>query len=121
MSKAEESLTEMRRRLEELQRSNEDQIKHLEAELSQAWSDRDAAAREWSLGVRRTAESLFRVALRSLQVGVPACELDAEVCISAWVLGAVEELVASHKVVLQEQQVHTKNLEEKEKLLKQEV
>lgn len=37
------------------------------------------------------------------------------------VLGAVEELVASHKVVLQEQQAHTQELEEKEKLLKQEV
>lgn len=114
-------MTETRCRLEELQRSNEDQIKHLEAELSQAWSDRDAAAREWSLGVRRTAESLFRVASRSLQMGVLAYELDAEVCVSACVLGAVEELVASHKVVLQEQQVRTQDLEEKKKLLKQEV
>ncbi|MCJ8730090.1 hypothetical protein PDJAM_G00113640 [Pangasius djambal] len=79
LSKAEESLAEMQHKLEELQRSKEEEIKHLESELSQAWSDRDSAAR------------------------------------------AVEELVASHKVVLQEQQAHTQELEEKEKLLKQEV
>lgn len=35
--------------------------------------------------------------------------------------GAVEELVTSHKVVLQEQQAHTHELEENEKRLKQEV
>ncbi|MCI4375904.1 hypothetical protein PGIGA_G00114810 [Pangasianodon gigas] len=79
LSKAEESLAEMQHKLEELQRSKEEEIKHLESELSQAWSDRDSAAR------------------------------------------AVEELVASHKVVLQEQQAQTQELEEKEKLLKQEV
>ncbi|XP_053085782.1 pericentrin isoform X3 [Pangasianodon hypophthalmus] len=79
LNKAEESLAEMQHKLEELQRSKEEEIKHLESELSQAWSDRDSAAR------------------------------------------AVEELVASHKVVLQEQQAQTQELEEKEKLLKQEV
>ncbi|XP_053494141.1 pericentrin isoform X2 [Ictalurus furcatus] len=79
LDKAEESLAETQHKLEELQQSKEDEIKHLESELSQAWSDRDSAAR------------------------------------------AVEELVASHKVVLKEQQAHTQELEEKEKLLKQEV
>lgn len=36
-------------------------------------------------------------------------------------LGAVEELVASHKVVLQEQQSNAQNLEKREKELQQEV
>ncbi|KAF4080235.1 hypothetical protein AMELA_G00168080 [Ameiurus melas] len=79
LNKAEESLAETQHKLEELQQSKEDEIKHLESELSQAWADRDSA------------------------------------------VGAVEELVASHKVVLKEQQAHTQELEEKEKLLKQEV
>ncbi|TTH38804.1 Pericentrin [Bagarius yarrelli] len=79
LNKAEDRLAETKRKLEELQRSKEEEIKHLESELSQAWADRDSAAR------------------------------------------AVEELVASHRVVLQEQQAHTQELEEKEKWLKQEV
>lgn len=37
------------------------------------------------------------------------------------VLGAVEELVTSHKVVLQERHSHTQELEENEKRLMQEV
>lgn len=48
LNEAEERLTEMMHKLEELQQSKENEIKHLEAELSQAWSDRDSAAREWS-------------------------------------------------------------------------
>ncbi|XP_060774688.1 pericentrin isoform X2 [Neoarius graeffei] len=79
LNKAEESLAEMQNKLEALQRAKDEEIKHLESELSLAWADRDAAAR------------------------------------------AVEELVASHKVVLQEQQARTQELEEQEKLLKQEV
>ncbi|KAK3575590.1 hypothetical protein QTP86_030993 [Hemibagrus guttatus] len=79
LNKAEERLAEMMRKLEELQRAKEDEIKHLESELNQAWADRDSAAR------------------------------------------AVEELVASHKVVLQEKQTRTQELEENEKRLKQEV
>lgn len=55
LKKAKESLTEKHRKLEELQQSTEDQIKHLEAELSQAWTDRDAAARELSSSFRQTA------------------------------------------------------------------
>lgn len=49
LDKAEESLAETQHKLEELQQSKEDEIKHLESELSQAWSDRDSAAREWFL------------------------------------------------------------------------
>ncbi|XP_058258622.1 pericentrin isoform X2 [Hemibagrus wyckioides] len=79
LNKAEERLAEMMRKLEELQRAKQDEIKHLESELNQAWADRDSAAR------------------------------------------AVEELVASHKVVLQEKQTRTQELEENEKRLKQEV
>lgn len=48
LNKAEERLSEMMHKLEELQRSKEDEIKHLEWDLNQAWSDRDSAAREWS-------------------------------------------------------------------------
>ncbi|KAI4902380.1 hypothetical protein NFI96_018847, partial [Prochilodus magdalenae] len=79
LNKAEASLAEMQGRLDELQRAKEQEIKHLESELSQAWADRDSAAR------------------------------------------AVEELVASHKVVVQEQQALVRSLEEREKLLQQEV
>ncbi|KAF5895396.1 pericentrin-like isoform X1 [Clarias magur] len=79
LNKAEESLAETRRKLEQLERSKADEIGHIESELSQAWADRDSAAR------------------------------------------AVEELVASHKVVLQEQQARTQELEEQEKRLKGEV
>ncbi|XP_072539723.1 pericentrin isoform X2 [Salminus brasiliensis] len=79
LTKAETNLTEIQDRLEELQRAKEEEIGHLESDLSQAWADRDSAAR------------------------------------------AVEELVASHKVVLQEQQAHTRNLEEKERQLQEEV
>uniref|UniRef100_W5KBH1 Pericentrin n=1 Tax=Astyanax mexicanus TaxID=7994 RepID=W5KBH1_ASTMX len=77
--KAEANFTEAQDRLEELQRSKEQEIEHLESDLSQAWADRDSAAR------------------------------------------AVEELVTSHKVVLQEQQAHAQSLEEREKQLQQEV
>ncbi|XP_053353815.1 pericentrin isoform X3 [Clarias gariepinus] len=79
LKRAEESLAETQRKLEQLERSKADEIGHLESELSQAWADRDSAAR------------------------------------------AVEELVASHKVVLQEQQARTQELEEQEKQLKGEV
>ncbi|XP_017559158.2 pericentrin isoform X1 [Pygocentrus nattereri] len=79
LTKAEASLAEMQDRLDELQRIKEQEIKNLESDLSQAWADRDSAAR------------------------------------------AVEELVASHKVVLQEQQAHVRSLEEREKRLQQEV
>lgn len=56
-----------------------------------------------------------------LYLWVCTYELGLEVCVSPHVSGAVEELVASHKVVLKEQQACTQELEEKEKLLKQEV
>ncbi|KAL7890675.1 hypothetical protein AOLI_G00001510 [Acnodon oligacanthus] len=79
LTKAEANLTEMQGRLDELQRNKEQEIKNLESDLSQAWADRDSAAR------------------------------------------AVEELVASHTVVLQEQQAHVQSLEEREKQLQQEV
>ncbi|XP_071353542.1 pericentrin isoform X2 [Trachinotus anak] len=72
-------LQESRNRLEELQTSSKEENQKLEAELKQAWADRDAAA----------------------------CSL--------------EELVSSHKAVLQEKEQQVLHLEEKEKQLQQEV
>ncbi|XP_062853797.1 pericentrin [Trichomycterus rosablanca] len=45
LNKAEKHLAETQHRLDELQCSKETDIKHLEEELSQAWADRDSAAR----------------------------------------------------------------------------
>ncbi|KAM6973041.1 pericentrin [Aplochiton taeniatus] len=72
-------LNESRARLEELQASSEKEMHKMEEELTQAWSDRDAAA-----------------------------------C-------AVEDLVSSHKTVLQDREKHISQLEEKEKDMQQEV
>ncbi|KAJ8352322.1 hypothetical protein SKAU_G00237980 [Synaphobranchus kaupii] len=65
-----QALSDTRGQLEQLQASKDQELQDLEEELSQAWSDRDAAAR------------------------------------------AVEELVSSHNLVLQEQRDHTKHLEQ---------
>ncbi|KAK1798755.1 hypothetical protein P4O66_007039, partial [Electrophorus voltai] len=78
LAEAEARLSEARDDLQELRRS-EEQIEHLEKELSQAWADRDSAAR------------------------------------------AVEELVVSHKRVLEEHQARARGLEDEEKRLRQEV
>ncbi|KAM4625822.1 pericentrin [Polymixia lowei] len=78
-SQPQSDLRECQARLEELQTSSEKEIQRLEEELSQAWADRDAAAR------------------------------------------AVEDLVSSHKAVLEEKEQHARHLEEKERQLQQEV
>ncbi|XP_071373521.1 pericentrin isoform X2 [Centroberyx affinis] len=79
LSHTQSDLRESRARLEEVQTSSKKENQRLEEELSQAWGDRDAAAR------------------------------------------AVEELVSSHKAVLQEKEQHACHLEEKEQQLQQEV
>ncbi|KAM3870972.1 pericentrin [Diretmus argenteus] len=79
LSQTQSDLRESRARLEEVQTSSKQENQRLEEELSQAWADRDAAAR------------------------------------------AVEELVSSHKAVLQEKEQHARHLEEKEQQLQQEV
>ncbi|XP_061089610.1 pericentrin isoform X2 [Conger conger] len=65
-----QALSDTRGQLGQLQASKSQELQALEVELSQAWSDRDAAAR------------------------------------------AVEELVSSHKLVLQEKRDHARHLEE---------
>ena len=46
LTKAEASLADMQDRLDEIQRAKEQEIRNLESDLSQAWADRDSAARE---------------------------------------------------------------------------
>lgn len=70
LNKAEESLAETQNKLEALQRAKDEEIKHLESELSLAWADRDAAAREWT----SLSSQLFIFIL----VGVHCCEHDVE-------------------------------------------
>ncbi|XP_039994200.1 pericentrin isoform X3 [Xiphias gladius] len=79
LSLTQSELQESRARLEELQTSSKEEIQKLEAELKQAWADRNAAA----------------------------CSL--------------EELVSSHKAVLQEKERQALYLEEKEQQLQQEI
>ncbi|KAG9340840.1 hypothetical protein JZ751_020032 [Albula glossodonta] len=65
-----QALSTTKTQLEELQASRDQEVKHLEEELSQAWTDRDAAAK------------------------------------------AVEELVSSHNILLQDQRGQAQHLEE---------
>lgn len=75
LNKAEESLAEMQNKLEALQRAKDEEIKHLESELSLAWADRDAAAREWT----SLSSQLFFILFIFILVGVHCCEHDVDV------------------------------------------